>query len=267
MINNLKFIFQVVLLIASTTVFAQIGVGTTNPDASAQLELSSTNKGMLLPAVSLTGIDDTATITNGNVESLILYNQATAGTGTNEVTPGFYYWSGTEWKRIAAKSPSKRIGEFVYAKSGKTVADGFLAVNPGTISGGATTYPLWAAQYPEFISGTDIVFPVNVAGVFLRNTGGDATTEGVIQEDATALPNDPFVTNNNTHSHTFQDNRSSANVRRNVNGTQTSAQENDTSTARTTDDNTHGHTISGGGDIETRPSNRGYQLYTVIDTY
>src|SRR5690606_20332315 len=31
----------------------------------------------------------------------MVYNTATAGAGFNQVTPGFYYWNGTRWVRMA----------------------------------------------------------------------------------------------------------------------------------------------------------------------
>jgi hypothetical protein len=43
-------------LMAGTSVFAQkenVGIGTSNPDASAVLDLQSSNKGFLIPRMSL----------------------------------------------------------------------------------------------------------------------------------------------------------------------------------------------------------------------
>ena len=44
-------VFSIVL---STATFAQVGIGTNTPDASAMLEIKSTNKGFLPPRVALT---------------------------------------------------------------------------------------------------------------------------------------------------------------------------------------------------------------------
>src|SRR5690606_36276781 len=134
----------------------------------------------------------------------MLYNSGTDWVDFPKGTAGQYLRmnaTGTapEW---ATAEVSRRIGEFVYAKSGKTVADGYLAIRPGTIANGAVAYPLWAAQYPEFISGNDIVFPANVAGMFLRNPGGNAAAEGTFQTNATARPNSSFTTNaTGNHNH------------------------------------------------------------------
>ncbi|MBC8054514.1 MAG: hypothetical protein H7Y13_15750, partial [Sphingobacteriaceae bacterium] len=68
------------------------------PDASAGLDVSFTNKGLLIPRVALTGTTDVATIASPTT-SLLVYNTATAGTNPNDVTPGYYYYSGA-WIRL-----------------------------------------------------------------------------------------------------------------------------------------------------------------------
>ncbi len=78
---------------------AQIGIGTSTPDASAKVEISSTSKGFLLPRVALTGKTDVSTIASP-ATALVVYNTATAGSSPNNVTPGFYYYSGSEWVRF-----------------------------------------------------------------------------------------------------------------------------------------------------------------------
>lgn len=84
---------------------AQVGIGTSQPALSSQLEIASADKGVLIPRVSLTDITVFAPIAGNPVESLLVYNIGTT-TGTNAVTPGFYYWApvnGTvaaHWERI-----------------------------------------------------------------------------------------------------------------------------------------------------------------------
>ncbi|MGQ9862857.1 MAG: tail fiber domain-containing protein [Bacteroidia bacterium] len=77
-----------------------VGIGTPTPDASARLDISSTNQGVLLPRVALTGTNDATTIPSP-ATSLLVYNTATAGTAPNNVTPGYYYWTGSSWARFA----------------------------------------------------------------------------------------------------------------------------------------------------------------------
>ena len=65
-------------------------------DPSAGLDISFSNKGILIPRIALTGTGDVATIPSA-ATSLFIYNTATAGASPNNVIPGYYYWDGTEW--------------------------------------------------------------------------------------------------------------------------------------------------------------------------
>ena len=77
----------------------KVGIGTASPNASAILDVTSTNKGFLPPRVALTGTTDGSTIASP-ATGLFVYNSATAGTSPNNVIPGFYYWDGDSWERI-----------------------------------------------------------------------------------------------------------------------------------------------------------------------
>jgi hypothetical protein len=87
-----------------TGLFAQgvkIGDNPGIKDASSVLEMEKTNQGLLIPRVNLTGATDITTIPTP-ANSLLVYNLATAGTGGNTVTPGFYYWDNNagRWKGL-----------------------------------------------------------------------------------------------------------------------------------------------------------------------
>lgn len=90
------------LLFTIMSLNAQVGIGTTTPDDSAALDITSTDSGFLMPRVALTATTDTATITGTEEESLLVYNTATI----NDVTPGFYYWNGTVWVALNATIPA-----------------------------------------------------------------------------------------------------------------------------------------------------------------
>ena len=64
------------------------------PHASAGLDVSYPNKGVLIPRVNLTSINDVATIP-GAANSLLVYNTNAAITGG--CGQGYYYWDGTQW--------------------------------------------------------------------------------------------------------------------------------------------------------------------------
>jgi hypothetical protein len=63
--------------------------------ASAILDVSSANKGILIPRVALTGTTDLTTIASP-ANSLLVYNTA----AISNVTPGYYYWSGSAWTKF-----------------------------------------------------------------------------------------------------------------------------------------------------------------------
>ncbi len=67
-----------------------------SPDASSMLEIRSTTKGLLIPRLALVQTTSAAPVTSP-ATSLLVYNTATV----NDVTPGFYYWSGSQWMRMA----------------------------------------------------------------------------------------------------------------------------------------------------------------------
>ena len=83
-------------LFICTTVQSQVGVGTPLPNNSAQLDVVSNDKGLLIPRIPLTSATDATTITEGNIVSLLVFNTATVG----NLTPGYHYWDGFKWQRM-----------------------------------------------------------------------------------------------------------------------------------------------------------------------
>jgi hypothetical protein len=53
-----KIVEIVVVILFVSTANAQTGIGTTTPNASAKLDITSTNKGFLPPRVALTAAND-----------------------------------------------------------------------------------------------------------------------------------------------------------------------------------------------------------------
>jgi hypothetical protein len=92
----------------SIQIYAQTGIGTTTPEASAKLDISSTNKGFLPPRVTLTSITDNTTIPNP-ATGLLVYN-----TGNNVgLVAGYYYWNGSSWATIATATGSGVSASYV----------------------------------------------------------------------------------------------------------------------------------------------------------
>lgn len=93
----------VFFLLITFGALAQTGIGTTTPNASAKLDVSSSTLGFLPPRVALTASNVFAPITGTSsaAAGLLIYNTATAGTAPNNVVPGYYYWNGTVWTQIS----------------------------------------------------------------------------------------------------------------------------------------------------------------------
>lgn len=123
----MKKILFIICFFSGVAVFAQTGIGTTSPDASARLEVSATNKGFLPPRVALTATNSANPITSP-ATGLLVYNTATAGTSPNNVVPGYYFWDGTAWDFLTHNAVNS-----VAAISVSSTANG-VSVNNGVLS-------------------------------------------------------------------------------------------------------------------------------------
>ncbi|MVN21823.1 beta strand repeat-containing protein [Mucilaginibacter arboris] len=99
------------ILVAKAGFAQNVGISSTSsftPDASAGLDVSYTNKGLLVPRVALTATNAAGPITSP-ATSLLVYNTATAGTSPNNVTPGYYYWNGTAWTMLTTSTQTSSL--------------------------------------------------------------------------------------------------------------------------------------------------------------
>lgn len=98
----------VFLLLVSFSACSQTGIGTTTPNASAKLDVSSSTQGFLPPRVALTASNSFSPLagTAANATGLIVYNTASVGTAPNNVVPGYYFWNGSAWINFIASNTS-----------------------------------------------------------------------------------------------------------------------------------------------------------------
>lgn len=93
-----KLFFSLILIFFWSKIFAQtgsVGIGTSSPNSSAILDMVSSDKGIMLPQISLnpSNISDYSFMASAPTESLLIYN-------TNAGFPGgrgIYYWDGARW--------------------------------------------------------------------------------------------------------------------------------------------------------------------------
>ncbi|EKT4509020.1 hypothetical protein AAIP42_000695, partial [Flavobacterium psychrophilum] len=132
--KKLHFTCIIIMMIVSfSSLQAQVGVGTTAPFGA--LDITSTNDGILIPRLSLSATN-VATILTPTVSELV-YNNFTSAVGPNQVTPGFYYWDGALWVRVA---------------TGVTSSDWTILGNSGTV---ATTNFVGTTDAIDFVTRTN----------------------------------------------------------------------------------------------------------------
>lgn len=78
--------------------YSQVAINNTgsNPDNSAMLDINSTEKGLLIPRVTLVSTVNGETPVNNPATGLLVYNL-----GGNNLEAGFYVWNGMTWSGLA----------------------------------------------------------------------------------------------------------------------------------------------------------------------
>ena len=94
----MKTLIKLITLLSVINLFGQVGIGTTNPNPNALLDVdaSVSTGGLLLPRLSLTATSNAAPL-SAHVAGMTVYNTATI----NDVTPGFYYNDGASWIKLS----------------------------------------------------------------------------------------------------------------------------------------------------------------------
>lgn len=186
-----------VFLGMSITAMAQVGVGTTNPRAA--LEINSSTNGFLAPQIALTTTTASAPVVNPAGGALaagtIVYNTTTV----SDVSPGYYYWNGTIWVRMAAGSSSNDWT--VVGNSGTTPGTNFIGtidnqslairtnntekmriLNNGQVAVNATA-PVAGTVFSAYTTGSDYAVNGFATGtgyaVYGQNTGTGNAINGI----------------------------------------------------------------------------------------
>lgn len=129
--NAKLFVFISSFFIGLTLSSQNIGINSTGANAhtSALLDVDaapSNDRGLLVPRIPLTAINASAPVTSP-ATSLLVYNTASASTGTNAVSPGYYYWDGVKWVRFAyTPSGSSSEAWTLFGNSGTNSTTNFI---------------------------------------------------------------------------------------------------------------------------------------------
>ena len=182
--KNLKHcakLFLLFILMNGVTAVAQTGIGTTTPNASAKLDVYSTNKGFLPPRVTLTSASVAAPITTP-AEGLLVYNVGSVG-----LQAGYYYWNGASWATIATAS---------------SAGNGVTAMNMVSLYGKA-----YSTAIGDIANASGYTFTVPVSGRYLFDFSSSGymnqATMAItfkVRQGTTDLGTDVFTNaNNNVH--------------------------------------------------------------------
>jgi hypothetical protein len=154
-----------------------VGIGSAPAAASAVLEVTSTNKGVLLPRVALASATDATTVPSP-ATGLLVYNTGTAALKTT----GYLYWNGTEWRTLG--------GESVAAGAVGAITCNGVTLVPGTYTSGTPYTGILNVPYTGGNGGTyaaQTIGPVNGLTATLP-AGNFATGAGVLTYTVTGTP-------------------------------------------------------------------------------
>jgi hypothetical protein len=173
-----KLLLTFVAFITLTGLFAQVGINNSNPDASAALDIASTDKGLLIPRVS-----DHTTITTP-ATGLLVYDTT---------TDSFWYFNGTGWTELLATNTSGhltmdgRLGIGTDSPSESIVVESDDAeINLNTIGSGSSDYS--ALDFKRAFEGlTNVKDGSHLGAVrFYGHDGSDYVLGARVQGQSTA---------------------------------------------------------------------------------
>jgi hypothetical protein len=127
-----------ILSLYNLRVFAQVGIGTTNPSSSAILDLTSSDKGFLMPRT------DTASITNPTTSLMIF----------DTIAHSYYFYTGSYWKAVGGGLTGSILDSFNGARTIKRTGwAGVTGLNVGTTTNvGAFLNAVFFPFVPAIIS-------------------------------------------------------------------------------------------------------------------
>jgi hypothetical protein len=92
----MKKILLLSILLSGSVVISNVEIGTVTPNSDSIHDVLSRNKGLLLPRIALSSTN-LANPLSAFVAGIVVYNTATAGSGSTIVSPEIYCSDGFAW--------------------------------------------------------------------------------------------------------------------------------------------------------------------------
>jgi len=217
----MKKLFLFASILAGLNSQAQLGIGTTAPHASSQLEISSVDKGALLPRMT----ESQRLAIQNPAEGLLVFQ-----TGGSE---GFYYYDGNNWANIIVDGDNRIATGTIVAYAGSTAPEGWMlcsgtaisrssypdlfnviGINYGT-GDGSSTFNLPDLRGRTIFGRDDMggisagrISNLNVSGQIMGEQIGSQSVSLAVANMAShkhTFTGSSVTTNNNSHAHTYQD--------------------------------------------------------------
>ncbi|NNE31568.1 MAG: hypothetical protein HKN40_04285 [Winogradskyella sp.] len=160
--NNLQTKKQInclVILLLGLFTYAQVGIGTTIPDASAILDISSTESGLLTPRMTTTQRNAIVS----PAEGLLVYDTTLSG---------FYFYKSTGWLEVDASLRENY-------KLIKSVAD----LSEELTAGGGSKYLLTSDVVYEINGTISLAYPIDINDAYI--TGIDSSDDILVKVGGT----------------------------------------------------------------------------------
>lgn len=219
---------------------AQVGINTPTPNQNALLDISSNNKGLLPPRVSLVNTTSASPLSQ-HVKGIIVYNMV----NNAAVNEGLYVNNGTQWFRLSTEDvPFGHVKYSVltsdhsgwYLLNGRAISSLPVVAQANVASLG------FVAAIPD---ATNRYFKAKTGAEVLGTTGGSSAVT-LVQANLPAITFNGTALSTGDHTHTYTD-RGNTSVNAGGAGNNNADDITGTYTTSTTGDHTHTFTVNTGG--------------------
>lgn len=189
--NNI-IIFSLLAFLFALNAASQVVIGEKSADNGAIFQLTDSNKGLMIPKVALTSRNDVTTITPVAVEGLWVYNTATAGSGLDSVTPGFYFWDSTKWVRIYNEGFTTQFEQTSTMRSTPGTTIDIPGLDQNVVAPYTGTYEIHVSGYIAAANYANSSYEGMVHGSYFLEIDGAKVAESNVTSNTKRTPSSAF---------------------------------------------------------------------------